>query len=323
MKKYKSSVIQTLLVLSKYSDENHILRISEIFHYLAEEFNIGIDRRTLYANIDILNQAGIEVSTFSDNSIGYYLVSRIFEPSEVSILCHQVASTGLLTAQFSHDLIEELLSTQSDYTASSIKHHLVNKYDHKTENSEILLNMEVLLEAISKRKMIKMQYNEYNLNKKLVTKKKREFYELHPYHVVISDDTPYLVCRFECHDELAFYRIDHMKKVEIMDHTSKPLDPQFDPYGFVRSRTYMFNGDIERVRLKCSNNILGYVIEDFGKDIHLEKLDDDHFIATLRSSQRGILFWLGRYMNYCEILEPQTFRDAFVENLKNTLDKYE
>lgn len=323
MKKYKSSVIQTLLVLSKYSDENHILRISEIFHYLAEEFNISIDRRTLYANIDILNQAGVEVSTFSDNGVGYYLLSRIFEPSEVGILCHQVASTGLLTAQYSHDLIEKLLSTQSDYTASSIKQHLVNKYNHKTENNEILLNMELLLDAISLKKMIKIQYNEYNLNKKLVTKKKREFYELHPYHVVISDDLPYLVCRFEDYDDLAFYRIDYMKKVEILPKESKPLDAKFDPYSYVRSHTYMFNGHVEKVKIRCSNTILGYVIEDFGKDIHLEKGDDDHFIATLRSSERGILFWLGRYMNYCEILEPQAYRDKFIESLKSTLLKYE
>lgn len=323
MKKYKSSVIQTLLVLSKYSDENHILKISQIFQYLAEEFNLSIDRRTLYANIEILNQAGMEVSTFSNNGVGYYLMSRIFEPSEVSILCHQIASTGLLTAQYSHDLIEKLLSTQSEYTAASIKQHLVNKYDHKTENNEILLNMELLLDAISMKKMIKMQYNEYNLNKKLVLKKKREFYELHPYHVVISDDIPYLVCRFEGHDDLAFYRIDYMKKIEILTSNTKPLDSNFDPYSYVRSRTYMFNGEVEKVKIKCSNNILGYVIEDFGKDIHLEKYDDDHFIASLRSSERGILFWLGRYMNYCEILEPQVFRDKFVESLKNTLDKYD
>ncbi|NLW28813.1 MAG: WYL domain-containing protein, partial [Erysipelothrix sp.] len=133
----------------------------------------------------------------------------------------------------------------------------------------------------------------------------------------------YLVCRFEDYDDLAFYRIDYMKKVEILPKESKPLDAKFDPYSYVRSHTYMFNGHVEKVKIKCSNTILGYVIEDFGKDIHLEKGDDDHFIATLRSSERGILFWLGRYMNYCEILEPQAYRDKFIESLKSTLLKYE
>lgn len=76
-----------LQILQEESDENNILSAGELLEKLNKRLDLSIERRTLYSNIDILRQAGYEISDYNENKKGYYLKQRQFEKGEILLLC--------------------------------------------------------------------------------------------------------------------------------------------------------------------------------------------------------------------------------------------
>ena len=83
MAEKKHSTFAVLEILRKYSDENHILTVKEITSHLISEYDLNIERRTLYSNIGILKDFGFEISDYEDNGKGYYLSKRDFDKGEI------------------------------------------------------------------------------------------------------------------------------------------------------------------------------------------------------------------------------------------------
>ena len=71
MAEKKHSAFAVLDILTTYSDENHILTAREIQDYLEKKYQLKVERRTIYSNIEILEQAGYVISKFDDNGKGY------------------------------------------------------------------------------------------------------------------------------------------------------------------------------------------------------------------------------------------------------------
>jgi hypothetical protein len=83
-------------ILTTYTDEDHILTAKEIMDLLKAKYNIEIERRTIYSNIDVLEQAGYVISKFDDNGKGYYLQEKQFDKAEILLLCNaSISGSGL------------------------------------------------------------------------------------------------------------------------------------------------------------------------------------------------------------------------------------
>lgn len=108
--------LKILAILQKYSDEDHVLSNQQIQDLLLANYDIKMDRKTLNTYLNIINDEGIaDISMYQDNRKGYYLISRLFEKSEVQLLCQSIYSSHFLSASLSDKLISKLLSTQSKY----------------------------------------------------------------------------------------------------------------------------------------------------------------------------------------------------------------
>ena len=69
------NILYILNVLKKYSDEEHILPISELKEKIKEVDWEDIDPRTIRRNINLLQQKfGYDISTYNDNKKGYYIL---------------------------------------------------------------------------------------------------------------------------------------------------------------------------------------------------------------------------------------------------------
>ena len=113
----KYSILAILEVLKRYSDEDHILTVKEINSHLKNEYDLELERRTLYSNVDLLKQFGYDISDFDDNGKGYYLASRQFDKGEILLLCNAIHASHFISSRQSDDLIRKLLDTQSRYEA--------------------------------------------------------------------------------------------------------------------------------------------------------------------------------------------------------------
>ena len=88
MAEKKHSELYILKILTMYTDEDHVLSRKEIMNILKKEYDIEMDRRTFYSALHVLQSMSIDISTFEENHVGYYLMSRQFEFAEVMLLCH-------------------------------------------------------------------------------------------------------------------------------------------------------------------------------------------------------------------------------------------
>ena len=127
MKERTQSIIYLLEILTKYSDEDHILNAREIQDHLLNEYGVTVDRRTLYEHIKRLKDTGYEISSFEDNGKGCYLVERQFEKGEVLLLCNAIHASHFISSKQSNDLIKKLLKTQSKYQQAEYHDKAVRK----------------------------------------------------------------------------------------------------------------------------------------------------------------------------------------------------
>ena len=317
----KLSVIAVYLILKKYSDENHPMRTSEIIAKLDSEYGVQIERRTLYSDLKLLRELGIEVSEYTEANKGYYLEDRVLELPEVLLLCNVIHASHFVPSKHSNDLIEKLLLTQSEYIQERYHHAVYLENLRKKENQEFFLNFQTLFEAIDQKVCISFDYMKYNHNKELVNKRDKK-YELHPYYLVYMHDKAYLIGMNEKYNELSHYRIDKMQNIEKLEKPVIKVETQ-DPYEYAKNKLYMYGGDELEVTLKCHNRILDDMIDTFGKEIPIEKVGDDYFLTTIQSSEQGVIYLAMQYSEYMEIVKPRELRSKMVEVLTKALKKYE
>ena len=130
----KTSIIAVMEILKKYSDEEHILTIRDILQKLETIYGLKLERRTIYNNIDMLEDMGMEISRYEQNGKGYYLMTRQFEPAEVLYLCNAIHASNFIPYRQSKDLISKLLDTQSSYQAKEFNDTVYMPNPRKTQN---------------------------------------------------------------------------------------------------------------------------------------------------------------------------------------------
>lgn len=321
MEDKKTSVIALLKILEEHSDEEHILSQPELLGLLDTIYHVNLDRRTLYKNVEMLQNFGYDISAYADNGKGYYLRDRDFEPSQVNILCNAIHSSTFIPSRSSKELIDKLLKTQSKYFKNDFKSTVFMENRDKKENKEFFLNVEVIGEAIKNRKPITFNYTQYNLKKELVNRRE-EPYTISPHYMVYKGEKVFLIGKSEHYPDLTHFRVDRMKNVKITDSRYVRLAKNEDPYEYAKSKIYMYHGEDARIALRCDSEILDDIIDIFGKDIRLERYDDDHFDAYVKASKQGMVYLALQFVNHMEVLEPQEVRDEVKKALTNAQKKY-
>ncbi|OQB11864.1 MAG: hypothetical protein BWY15_02369 [Firmicutes bacterium ADurb.Bin193] len=310
----KSHIICILHILQEYSDENHIIPMREIISKMRAMYGITIDRRTVYGLIDELNLLDYDISTYQENNIGYYLRSRVLEPSEVRLLTDRVYSMGFIPQKQADSIIDKLQSTQSIHNRRRYRHIRAARIQ-KQENVELFWTIEQLDEAIEKDYMVMFDYYDYQADKTLVPRRDKK-YLVNPYQMVCANEKYYLVCNYDKYDNISHYRIDLMKNLEIVSRKRKPLPKDFNLKEYSNSLVYMFDGKREEVEIICDNLMAGEVIERFGMDVRMVRIDEKRFRLCLNAPPLGLKFWALQYIQYCEIVRPLWLRDEIKRSIK-------
>lgn len=109
----KATVLCIYEILKKYTDENHLLSTEKIREKLKTIYDVDMERRAIYRNIEALRSMGIEIEGYRDNREGYYLIDRDFELSEIRLLCDAVATSDMIK--------EDAVSTRHDCSHVRVK----------------------------------------------------------------------------------------------------------------------------------------------------------------------------------------------------------
>lgn len=311
----RANTICLYKILEKYSDDEHILPMKKIMDYFMDDYGLKVDRRTVYSSVDTLKELGYDISGYDENKHGYYLRSRLFEPSEIHLLTDAVYSLRSVPKKQTGDLVNRLQSVLSIYHRNSFKHLFSANVEKKTENHFAFYNIAILDDAITKHRKTAFIYMQYGLNKRLKPRKE-EKYIVNPYGMVCDNQRYYLICLKEGKDEISYYRIDLMRDIEILDEKIDKKPSEAD-LASTRKVVYAFAGQPENIVLRCDNAIIGGFIDRFGTEPQITRYDENTFIAKIYAVPQGVLYWTMQYLDQIEIIAPENLRQTAIKMLKS------
>lgn len=156
----KLALLRILDILKNYSDYDHHLTQDDIIQYLKKDYDLTLERKAVSRNLSLLKEAGVEID--SDRN-GSYLAVREFDDTELRILIDGVLSSRFISPKDSEDLIARLCALSSKHFSPANKHIFTVS---KEENSQLLYNMDIINEAIERKRQIEFVFTERGIDKK-------------------------------------------------------------------------------------------------------------------------------------------------------------
>ncbi|MFA6867035.1 MAG: WYL domain-containing protein [Clostridia bacterium] len=319
MESKKLFILRILQILEKYSDENHPLTQNQIIKFMEKDFDTICERKAIGRNISYLKEAGYDIENVGHN--GVYLLSRKFESSELSLLIDSVLASKHIDKKHSGDLINKLIDEGGKYFVNTTNCIYYNKQWQKTDNKTVFYNIEILNEAISEEKQVYFIYNQYDINKKLVPKREKE-YLVNPYKLLIHNQHYYLISNNDNHSNISYYRIDKITNIKKLNSVRKPeseLDKNvnLDIDKIDTALPYMFADEIKKITLKCKILIIDDLVDWFGNTFTVIKADNEFIWVDIDASPKAMQYWAMQYCELVEIIRPKKLRIKMAEMAAN------
>ncbi len=324
----KLALLRVLHILEYYSDVDHPMTQDDIVKYLEQDYGITVERKAVGRQLSLLKEAydypNSPLIITSEKGRGTYLEQRTFEDAELRMLIDAVLSSRYITASHSKQLIDKLCGLSNKYFRSHVKNvYSVNDWS-KTDNFDLFYNIELIDEAIELGKKIVFDYYKYRYDK---TMKKTATHSVSPYQLILHNQRYYLMSYNERFEEIRYYRLDHIRNMQIEETPLTPLRSVegykngIDYRALSSAFPYMFTDKVERVEFLTDYKIIDQVIDWFGTDVSIEK-EGGMYKVSVRVSLQAMEYWAMQYLNAVEIISPPVLREKLKQNLKNAVEKY-
>lgn len=319
------NILYILNVLKKYSDEEHILKTTEIQRKVKEIYDVDIDTRTIRRNINLLKlKLNYDISTREENGKGYYISKNPetdFEAGEIRAIIDTFSYAKYIVPSISKNVINKCKNLQNIYENKKLNNYKIFVSGSKTDNMEVIKNIEDISDAILNLNKIEFEYWKYTINTKLekeiISKPK-----VTPYAIVYNKQEFYLIGIKEGQDKFYHYRLDRIKNIKQLNEKRTIEKTSSDIQEFVESTVEMFGGKKELIEAKCKMFLLDTVIEEFGKETYITKLDDEHFKFVTETNTMGFKMWAMRNIDVVEVIKPVSLRNEIKEIILNANNKY-
>ena len=272
----RSRILRLIRLFSQETDDDHSLTLKDINQRLEAEGLSPVTRQTLYEDIEQLREYGLEIQSVREGRATYYFLGdREFELPELKLLVDSVQASRFITERKSRQLIRKLESLASRHQARELHRQVLISGRVKSMNESIYYNVDKLYAAINQNSQIQFQYFQWDVNKQMVLRHDGAWYTVSPWALMLDSENYYLV-GFEG-DKIKHYRVDKMLRIR---PTGEPrAGGEFyheEDYG--KSGVFgMFGGQMTPVTLEAENWMAGILIDRFGTDLPMARVDEDHF----------------------------------------------
>lgn len=342
----KMIIMNILQILEKYTDENHRLSQKEICDILRDEYLMKIDRKTVKKNLMNLIDAGYHIEYSESvrlvkNKEGKleetvvptdFYISRSFTDGELRLLIDSLLFSKHIPHSQCMELIQKLEGLSSVYFQSRVRH--VHTFSQgQADNKQLFYHIELLDEAISKKRQVSFQYLEYGTDKKMHCRKRpdgtvRE-YIINPYQMAAKDGRYYLICNYHKYDDISNYRLDRIQNLKILDTPVKPYETlmgadgkRLDLQKYMDEHVYMYSGGKVRTKFRITKSLISDVIDLFGKGIRFSDETQHHVVVTANVNEKAMKQFAHSYAPEVLILEPKRLADSVLADLRILVSEY-
>lgn len=198
----KKLIIMNILdILKRYTDENHRLSQKEIQDILEREYDMTVERKAVKRNLMNLIEFGYNINysesvrIFKDKDgkeqenviLSDFYLEREFTDSELRLLIDSVLFSNHIPYKQDKELVDKLASLSNIYFKKRVN-HIARMPEDKTDNKQLFYNVELLDEAIDKKRKVCFHYLEYHTDKKLHKRRNKigkvREYIINPYQLV-------------------------------------------------------------------------------------------------------------------------------------------
>ena len=270
----KKRLLELIRILRRHSDANHKLTLSEIVGLLNDAGISSVDRKTLYDDLKVLEDFGINV----EYDGAYYLSESPFSLSEVKIICDSLHSLKNLDERFLNETCEKMYSFLSVYEQKLLEEL---EYHGSHSDRNFIHRMEDVLEALRCHKMLEIR------------RKGRSQEKIAPLFLHRQNDFYYLYYHYPENRKIYHTRFDNLLDTFLSEEDNDILIPQeeilehilesTDSFSSGRSRILRFQilKDSDYLRNRLQNDFPNIV---FTKDGFSLKADiNDAFFARIAS----------------------------------------
>jgi len=319
----KLKQLYLMKILLEQTDEEHPLTIKELIEQL-ELLGVTAERKSIYTDIERLEEIGVNVETKKTSTVGYYVSNRKFELAELKLLVDAVQSSRFISAKKSDELIKKIADLGSIHEAKQLNRHVFVAGQSKTINEDVLYNVDAIHAAINGENKISYKYFDYDVKKRRVYRKNGELYIQTPVALCWKDDAYYLIAYSAEHDALRHYRVDRMSNVTVLNEPHDNIGSEnFDVAEYTMKMFGMFNGELVRAVLSFDPSLLNVVLDRFGKDVQIvEEADGWATIIVEVSVSPVFLSWLFQFGSRAKIKEPDTLIEAMKDLISDTSKNY-
>ena len=291
----KLKLIYLMKILLERTDETHSITMAEIIDALAA-YDISAERKSLYNDIENLRVYGLDIiGTQEDRTYSYHIGNRQFELAELKLLVDSVQSAKFITAKKSNELIKKIEGLASRYEASQLHRQVFVAGRVKTMNESIYYNVDRIHTAIAENSRITFQYFQWNVDKKMELRHDGALYEVSPWSLSWNDENYYLIAYDSSEKIIKHFRVDKMLHIKSngKGREGRQTFQSFDMAAYTRKMFGMYGGKEEWVQIACENSLAGVMIDRFGKDISMLRLDDTRFVINVEVAvSRQFLAWI-------------------------------
>ena len=192
----------------------------------------------------------------------------------------------------------------------------------KTMNESIYYVVDEIHNAIAHNKKIRFEYLQWNLEKKMVPRKDG-MYEISPWALTFDDENYYLIGYDSAASKIKHYRVDKMRNIVHLEEKREGREAfnALDMAAYSRMNFGMFGGEETAVKLMFKNEMVGILLDRFGKDITIRKSKEEGYSETIVNVALSDQFfgWIFALGNGVKITAPKEVAQRFADELKDRL----
>ena len=288
----KLKLLYILEMLRQKTDENHPISTKDVIAELAR-YDIEAERKSIYRDIEILQEAGVDVIKAERNA-GYYMGSREFELPELKLLVDAVLACKFITEKKSKELVNKIETLGSVYQGKELQRQVVVSDRVKAGNEGIYYTIDVIYNCINNNHRLNFKYVNWNTEKKLEYQHDGQVYEVSPEFLLWDSEYYYLVAYDHKADDIRHYRVDKMRAASENDETrgGSALRKKLKKSDYSKKHFGMFSGESREVTMRAPKSLTGVLIDRFGTGINLRTDNEDVIVRTEVEVSAQFYGWL-------------------------------
>ena len=298
----------------------------EIIAQLAS-YGISAERKSIYDDIECLISFGYDiVNVKSRKGGGYYLAGREFELPELKLLVDAVQASRFITQKKSRELIAKIEKLAGPYEGKQLQRQVFVAGRVKTENESIYYNVDRIHRAIQNNFPVTFTYSTWNIKKELQPKREGKKYQASPWALTWQDENYYLIAYDDVEEKIKHYRVDKMSHItELTNEKRKGVEAfqKFDIAQYTNMTFGMFGGETETVTLRLPENMIGIILDRFGRETDVRKLENEMVSVRVKAALSGQFFgWLTGLGSQVSILAPEYVQKEYVQFMEKIITNY-